>query len=87
MMSDSSLFWKADRDRLSPSNLMLLLKCLYILQSLPEVALKEAAENLEGIADFYTDYSPQASLPSISTSTIKGTLKSTQIRPPIVLEP
>ncbi len=85
-MSESFLSWRTDTDRLPQSKLILLLKCLLILQALPEIALEEAAENLEGIADFYRDRSPQASLPNIPTGTIKGRLKSAQVRPPIVLE-
>jgi hypothetical protein len=86
MMSDSFLSLRTDRDKLS-QNAILRLKCLLILLSLPEVALEEAAENLEDIANFYTDRFPQASLPNTLASTIKGTLKSAQVRPPIVLEP
>jgi CRISPR/Cas system CSM-associated protein Csm3 (group 7 of RAMP superfamily) len=66
---------------------MLLLKCLLIIQALPENALEEAAEDLEGISRFYADRLPQVNLPVVPASSIKGKLRSTQIRPPIVLEP
>ncbi|MCL1467378.1 hypothetical protein [Argonema galeatum] len=73
--------------QLSPAKLMALLKCLVILQSLPEAALEEAADELKGIADFYSDRFSQANLPIIPASSIKGKLRSVQISPPIVLEP
>jgi hypothetical protein len=73
--------------RLSPDKLMLLLKCLLIIQTLPESALEEASEELEEIYRFYTNRLAQANLPVIPARTIKGKLKATQIRPPIVLEP
>jgi hypothetical protein len=86
MMSDSSLSFKTDLYRLSEIRLIALLKCLLILQSMPEIAVGEAAERLERIAEFYSNRSPQENLPAISASTIKGKLRSVQIRPPIILE-
>jgi hypothetical protein len=86
MMSDSSLSLKTDWNRLSPSKLIALLKCLQILQSLPESALEETAKELERVADFYSDYFPQANLPTIPATSIKGKLKSSKVRSPIVLE-
>jgi hypothetical protein len=86
-IAESFVFLKTDKEQLSPNKLILLLKCLLILQYLPEAALEEAAENLEEITDFYIGRSPKANLPQASSSTIKGTLKSVQVRPPIVLEP
>jgi hypothetical protein len=87
MMSGSSLSFRTDSYRLSPDKMMLLLKCLLIIQTLPESALEEASEELEGIYRFYTNRPAQANLPVIPTSSIRGKLRSTQVRPPIVLEP
>jgi hypothetical protein len=87
MMSDSSVSLRTDWRRLPPDKLILLLKCLLIIQVLPEAALEEAAEELEGIARFYSNRLPQANLPIIPASSIKGKLRATQVRPPIVLEP
>lgn len=86
-MSDSSLSFKTDWSRLPSVKLIALLKCLLILQTLPQDALEEAAENLIEIADFYSDRLHQASLPTVPTHIVEGKLISTQIRPPIVLEP
>lgn len=87
MMSGSSLSFRTDSYRLSPDKWMLLLKCLLIVQTLPEAALEEASEELEGIYRFYSNRLAQANLPVIPASTIKGKLNATQVRPPIVLEP
>lgn len=87
MMSDSSLSFRSDWNRLPLSKFIALLKCLLILQSLPESALEEAAEELQGIADFYSDRFSQANLSTIPASRVKGKLKSAQVRPPIVVEP
>lgn len=87
MMSDSSLSFRTDLHRLPQTKLIALLKCLLILQSLPEVALEEAAGELKGIADFYADRAPQESLSILPASAIRGKLISAKIRPPIVLEP
>lgn len=86
MMSNTSLSFKTDWNRLPPSKLIALLKCLLILQSLPESALEEAAKELEGIANFYSDYFPQVDLSTIPVNNIKGKLKSAKVRPPIILE-
>jgi hypothetical protein len=87
MMSDSSLSFRTDSYRFSPDKLMLLLKCLLIIQTLPEAALEEASEELEGIYRFYKNRLSQINVPTISASSIRGKLRSTQVRPPIVLEP
>lgn len=87
MMSGSSLSFRTDSQRLSPDKLMLLLKCLLIIQTLPEAALEEAAEELEGISGFYADRLPQINVPTIPASSIRGKLRTTEVRPPIVLEP
>jgi len=87
IMSGSSLSFRTDWQGLPPDKLMLLLKCLLIIQTLPETALEEAAEELEGISRFYADLLPQVNLPIIPASSIKGKLRATQVRPPIVLEP
>ncbi|NJM66059.1 MAG: hypothetical protein HC851_10525 [Acaryochloris sp. RU_4_1] len=88
-MSESSLFFRIDWDGLTQNKVILLLKCLVYLQSLSalsEAALEEAADELEGIANFHSDRLPTNNLPSIPVATIKGKLRSTQVRPPIVLE-
>jgi hypothetical protein len=85
MMSDSSQSFRTSWNHLPLNKLIALLKCLLILQSLPGSALEEAAEELERIADFYSDRFPQANLPTIPSGSIKGKLKSPQVRPPIVL--
>lgn len=87
IMSGSCLSFKTDWQGLSPDKLTLLLKCLLIIQTLPEVALEEAAEELEEIHRFYANRLPQVNLPMIPASSIKGRLRSTEVRPPIVLEP
>ncbi|NEP57663.1 MAG: hypothetical protein F6K31_11665 [Symploca sp. SIO2G7] len=86
-MSESSLSFKTSWQSLAPDKFILLLKCLFIIQTLPESALEEAAEVLEEIFNFYANRSSQLNLPTVSTSNIKGKLKTTQLRPPIVLEP
>ena len=70
-----------------PDKLMLLLKCLLIIQTLPEAALEEASEELEGIYRFYINRLSQVNIPAIPASSIRGKLRSTQVRSPIVLEP
>ncbi|MEH1849086.1 MAG: hypothetical protein V7L25_29970 [Nostoc sp.] len=87
MMSDSSVLFRTDWLRLSQDKLIVLLKCLLILQTLPEAALEEAADELEGISRFYSNRLYQTNLPMIPASSIKGKLRATQVRPPIVLEP
>lgn len=87
MMSDSSLSFRTDSYRLSPDKLVLLLRCLIIIQALPEGALEEASEELEGIYRFYVNHLPQSKGTMIPASSIKGTLSAMQVRPPIVLEP
>lgn len=87
MMSGSSLSFRTDSYRLSPDKLMLLLKCLLIIQALPEAALEEASEELEGIYRFYRNRLPQANSTMIPATNIRGTLSAMQVRPPIVLEP
>ena len=87
MMSGSSLSFRTDSQRVSPDKLMLLLKCLLIIQTLSETALEEVAEELEGISRFYANRLPQVNLPMVPASSIKGKLRAIQVRPPIVLEP
>jgi hypothetical protein len=86
-MSSSSLSLKTYFQGLSLDKLILLLKCLLIIQTLPQAALEEACEELEGIAHFYKNRLSQVNLPPIPVSSIRGKLRATQIRPPIVLEP
>ncbi|MGB3519190.1 MAG: hypothetical protein WBA43_22245 [Elainellaceae cyanobacterium] len=87
MMSASSLSLKTDMCRLSPDKLTLMLKCLLIIQALPKAALEETYEELEEIYRFYSDRLSQAETPMIPASSLKGTLRAVQVRPPIVLEP
>lgn len=86
-MTDSSLSLRTDWQRYSLDKLALLLKCLLIIQTLPKAALEEAFEELEEISRFYVDRSSQVTLPVVPASSIKGKLRSVQVRPPIVLEP
>ncbi|PSB51385.1 hypothetical protein C7B77_21650 [Chamaesiphon polymorphus CCALA 037] len=61
---------------------------------MPEDALTEAAKELESINDFYQDraalyvenHSQSSRLSASSSVNIKGILKQTQVRQPIVLE-
>jgi hypothetical protein len=87
VMTDSSLSLRTDWQRYSLDKLALLLKCLLIIQTLPKAALEEAFEELEEISRFYVDRSSQVTLPVVPASSIKGKLRSVQVRPPIVLEP
>lgn len=85
-MSESALSFKANWQDLPLDKLILLLKCLLIIQYLPETALEEAAKELEEIFHFYVNRLPQTNLPTTHVSNIKGKLRATQVRPPIVLE-
>lgn len=87
MMSGSSLSLRTDSYRLSPDKLVLLLKCLLVIQKLPESALEEASEELEGIYHFYMNRLPQANTPIIPANNLRGKLRAMQVSPPIVLEP
>jgi hypothetical protein len=82
MMTESSVSFRAE---ISPDKLMLLLKCLLILQSLPRNALEEAINELEEIKNFHAERMAPNNLPLISTSKIEGKLSST-VRPPIIFE-
>lgn len=86
MMSDGSLSFRTSSHLLPIDKLTLLIKCFLALQTLPEVALQEAYEELEGISSFYRGRSPRSALPTISESSIKGKLRVPQVRPTIVLE-
>lgn len=87
MLSGSFLSFRTDSCDLSPDKLALLIKCLLMIQALPEVALEEALDELEGIHRFYINRRPHANATMIPASTIRGTLDAKQVRPPIVLEP
>lgn len=87
IMSGTSLSFRTDWQGLSLDKLILLLKCLLIIQTLPETALEEAVEDLNEISRFYANRLPQVNLPMISSSSIKGKLRATEVRPPIILEP
>ena len=71
---------------LSPDKVALLVKCLLIIQALPEAALEEASEELEDIYHFHSNRLPQTSTTMIPASTIRSRLNTMQVRPPIVLE-
>lgn len=77
---------KKDGESLYADKLAQLLKCLFIIASLPEDALEEAVEELEGISRFHVNRFPSNDLPVIASSTIKGKLGTAKVRPPIVLE-
>jgi hypothetical protein len=85
MMTESSVSLRADILKISSDKLMLLLKCLLILQSLPRNALEEAINELEEIKIFHAEKMALNNLPLIGTSKIKGKLSST-VRPPIIFE-
>lgn len=84
VMSDSSFSFKTDWHRIPPRRLIALLKCLLILQTLPEAALEEAAEKLEGIQRFYSNRLPETPVPTLPPKLIKDKLASKQARPTIV---
>jgi hypothetical protein len=85
-ISGSSLSISTSLNRFSQDSLIALLKCLLHLQVLPDAALEEVVEELKSIADFYSQHTPQASLSPVVFNTIKGKIKHSQVRQPIVLE-
>ncbi len=85
-MSDSTLSFATSWQNISQHKLVLLLRCLLIIQALPEVALEEASGELEGIFNFHASRLNQTVSPKISSGSIKGKLKAIQVRPPITLE-
>lgn len=87
-MSSSSLSLKANwQEELPQNKLIAMIKCLSIIQFLSQEALEEAAIQLKEIAEFYSDRDPQTILPVIPASSIRGLLRATEVRPPIVFEP
>jgi hypothetical protein len=86
MMSGSTLSVQTNLYRLPSDKLILLLKCLLIIQVLPEDSLEEAFEELVGINRFYKNRIPHVNTPMISDGNIRGKLNATQVRPPLVLE-
>jgi len=86
-MSDSSLSLTTHWREFPQHKLIALIKCLLILQSLPEDALDESVTQLEDIASFYSNLSPEKIVPVIPASSIRGKLRAIQIRQPIILEP
>ena len=89
VISSTSLSLTTDLTELSLDSLIAFLKCWFILQqlkNLPEKALKEAAEELEEILNFYSDYSPQTTTKKLQPKVLKATITSTKTRPPIVLD-
>ncbi|CCI01507.1 conserved hypothetical protein [Microcystis aeruginosa PCC 9443] len=85
--SDSSLSLTTHWREFPQDKLIALIKCLLILQSLPEDALDESVTQLEDIASFYSNLSPEKIVPVIPASSIRGKLRAIQPVPPIVLEP
>lgn len=85
-VSDSTLSFTTNWGNSSVNKRVLLLKCLLIIQNLPEAALDEASHELEGILLFYTDRISKTESLKISTGHIEGKLKAIQVRPPITLE-
>ena len=86
-MSGSSLSLTTNWREFPQHKLIALIKCLLILQSLPEDALDESVTQLEDIASFYSNLSPEKIVPVIPASSIRGKLRAIQIRQPIILEP
>lgn len=84
--SDPLLPFGSERQSLSPEKLVLLLKCMLIIRDLPKAALKETAEELDGIYHFHINRRSQSNLSTISASTIQGKLGAAQVRQPIVLD-
>lgn len=80
------LMIRTDSYLLSADKLILLLRCLLIIQALSEDAVKEASEELEGIYRFYVNRLPHSNVTMIPTS-IRGTLSAIQVRPSLVLAP
>jgi len=64
----------------------LRLKCQEILKNLPDVALLDAYEELSSISFWYAMSGLRVDSTSPASS-IKGKLRATETRPPIVLEP
>jgi hypothetical protein len=88
MISPVNLSLVTDFDRLSSSNnRIVLLKCLMYLLTIPEDGLAEAAEELEGIHDFYRDRPSGTEGRTIEANrTIQVKLQPPQVRGPIVLD-
>jgi len=85
-MTESDFSFTTSWQNMSQHKLVLLLRCLLIIQALPESALEEASEELEGIFHFYISRLNQTVPPPISVGSIQGKLKEIQVRPPIILE-
>jgi hypothetical protein len=86
MTSDPFISYGNDGDSSYSGKMLLLVKCLVIIASLPEAALEETVEELEGISRFYVNRFHSNDLPAIAPSTVKGKLGTAKVRPPIVLE-
>ncbi|MGK7879514.1 MAG: hypothetical protein AB4060_05365 [Crocosphaera sp.] len=89
VVSSTSLSLTTDVTELSLNSLIALLKCWLILQQIknfPEKALREAAEELEGIFDFYSDYSPPSTTNKLKAQVFEATIMPARIRHPIVLD-
>ncbi len=89
VVSSTSLSLTTDLTELSLDNLIAFLKCWFLLQklkNLSEKALQEAAEELEEILNFYSDYSPPTTAKKLEPKVFKGTIMPAKIRPPIILD-
>jgi hypothetical protein len=84
--SDPFVSFRNEGESSYSGKILLLLKCLVIIASLPEAALEETVEELEVISRFYVNRFPSDNLPAIASSTVKGKLSTPKVRPPIVLE-
>lgn len=73
---------------LSLKRFVLLLKCLFIINSLSDHAIEEALEDCDRIIDFYGKDLTRTSVKTLPSyqSPIKATVLPTQIRPSLVLD-
>ncbi|WP_107668611.1 hypothetical protein [Cyanothece sp. BG0011] len=89
VVSSTSLSLTTDLTELSLDSLIAFLKCWFLLQklkNLSEKALQEAAEELEEICNFYSDYSPPTTTNKLEPQVFEATIMPAKIRPPIVLD-
>ena len=84
--SDPFVSFRNEGESSYSGKMLLLLKCLVIIASLPEAALEETVEELEGISRFHVNRFPSDDIPVIASSNVKGKLGTPKVRPPIVLE-
>lgn len=86
MLSGSTLSFVTDSQRISNDKLVLILKCLLIIQALPEAAIDETANELNSIYNFYKDRQTHLSLAKPPAKKIKGKLRAKKNRPAFILE-